>query len=310
MNIDSIKKVLILGAGTMGQQIGFVCAMHGYGVVLHDISDEILAQALISMEKLGRSWFVATGRITADELAEAMGRITATSDPREAASGADIISESVPEIPEIKVETFARFHRLCPEHTVFTTNTSLLMPSRFAHASGRPDRLAALHFHDVRTTNVVDVMPHPGTAPEVTQLVHDFAVSIGQIPIMLHRENHGYVFNAMISSLIQTALTLASRQVASIEDIDRARMGIMHTPIGPFGIMDQIGLKTVWTITDYWAQKRNDPQAKTNANLLKAYVDRGELGHKTKKGFYSYPNPAYARQDFISGKQSGNACTR
>ncbi len=309
MNIDSIRKVLILGAGTMGRQIGFVCAMHGYEVVMYDISGEILAQALRSMEKLGNSWFVPTGRITGVELAETMARITATTDPCEAASGADIVSESVPEIPEIKSEIFARFHELCPEHTVFTTNTSLLLPSKFAHAAGRPERLAALHFHDVRTTNVVDVMPHPGTAPEVTRLVHDFALSIGQIPIMLHRENHGYVFNAMISNLIQTALTLASRRVASVEDIDRAWMGIMHTPIGPFGIMDQIGLKTVWTITDYWAQKNNDPQAKANAVLLKAYIDRDELGHKTKKGFYSYPNPAYARPDFISGRQTGDACS-
>ncbi len=309
MNIDSIRKVLILGAGTMGRQIGFVCAMHGYEVVMYDISGEILAQALRSMEKLGNSWFVPAGRITGDELAETMARITATTDPREAASGADIVSESVPEIPEIKAEIFARFHELCPEHTVFTTNTSLLLPSKFAHAAGRPERLAALHFHDVRTTNVVDVMPHPGTDPEVTRLVHDFALSIGQIPIMLHRENHGYVFNAMISNLIQTALTLASRRIASVEDIDRAWMGIMHTPIGPFGIMDQIGLKTVWTITDYWAQKNNDPQAKANAVFLKAYVDRDELGHKTKKGFYSYPNPDYARPDFISGRQTGDACS-
>ncbi|MRR37678.1 3-hydroxyacyl-CoA dehydrogenase [bacterium] len=301
MELKDIKKVLILGAGTMGQQIGFVCAMHGYDVTLYDISDDILKDSVRRMEKLGSSWFVPMGRITAEQLGEIMGRITATSDPASAAKDADFINESVPENPELKAKVFAQFNGLCPEQTIFTTNTSLLMPSKFAEATGRPEKFCALHFHDVRTTNVVDVMPHPGTDPAVTRLVHDFAVSIGQIAIMLHRENNGYVFNAMISSLFFTAMTLATKDVASIEDIDRAWMGVTLMPMGPFGIMDQIGIKTVWTITDYWAKKGKDAQAQANADFLKQYVDKGELGAKTKKGFYAYPNPAFSQPDFLTG---------
>jgi 3-hydroxybutyryl-CoA dehydrogenase len=176
----------------------------------------------------------------------------------------------------------------------------MLVPSMFAEATGRPEKLVALHFHDVRSTNVVDVMPHQGTDPEVTQLVHDFAVSIGQIVIVLRRENSGYVFNTMLSSLFSSALTLASRNVAAIEDIDRAWMGVMHTAMGPFGIMDQVGLSTVWTITDYWAKKTGDAQAQANADFLKQYVDKGHLGFKTNQGFYSYPNPAYMEKTFLS----------
>ncbi len=301
MKIKDIKKVLILGAGTMGQQIGFVCAMHGYEVVMYDLSDDILKDSVKRMEKLGSQWFAAMGRITPEQLGEIMKRISATSDPEEAARDADIVSESVPENPEIKSKVFARFNELCPERTIFTTNTSLLMPSKFASSTGRPEKLVALHFHDVRTTNVVDVMPHPGTDPEITQLVYDFAVKIGQVAIMLHRENNGYVFNAMISNLFFTAMTLATRDVASYTDIDRAWMGVTLMPMGPFGIMDQIGLKTVWTITDYWAKKGKDAQAQANADLLKKYVDKGELGAKTRKGFYTYPNPAYAHPDFLTG---------
>jgi 3-hydroxybutyryl-CoA dehydrogenase len=126
-------------------------------------------------------------------------------------------------------------------------------------------------------------------------------LSIGQVVIVLQRENSGYVFNTMLSSLFTSALSLASRNVATIEDIDRSWMGVMHTPMGPFGIMDQIGLSTVWTITDYWAKKTGDPQAKANADFLKQYVDRGHLGFKTNQGFYSYPNPAYADMNFLSG---------
>ena len=301
MELKDIKKVLILGAGTMGQQIGFLCAMHGYNVTLYDISDDVLKASVQRMEKLGLSWFVRMNRITPEQLEDIMSRITATSDAKAAAKDADIISESVPEDPKLKGKVFAMFNELCPKRTIFTTNTSLLMPSKFARATGRPEKLAALHFHDVRVSNVVDVMPHPGTDPKVTRLIHDFAVSIGQIAIMLNRENNGYVFNAMLSNLFSTALTLVNTDVCSLEDVDRAWMGVTLMPMGPFGIMDQVGLKTVWSITDYWAEKMNDPQARKNAKFLKQYVDRGELGAKTKKGFYSYPQPVYSQAGFLSG---------
>jgi 3-hydroxybutyryl-CoA dehydrogenase len=306
MRVKEIKRVLILGAGTMGQQIGLQCAMYGYEVVYYDLTQEILDKALKRVAKLG-SWFVSSGVLTEENLRQALARISATPDPVKAAQNTDLVSESVPEDPKLKVRVFAQFNQLCPERTIFTTNTSMLVPSMFAAATGRPEKLVALHFHDTRSTNVVDVMPHPGTAPEVTQLVHDFAVSIGQIVIELHRESNGYVFNTMLSSLFTSALTLASRDVASIEDIDRAWMGVMHTPMGPFGIMDQIGLSTVWTITDYWAKKTGDPQAQANADFLKQYVDRGHLGFKTNRGFYSYPNPAYTDEKFLSGKETAES---
>jgi 3-hydroxybutyryl-CoA dehydrogenase len=301
MKVEDIKRVLILGAGTMGQQIGLQCAMHGYHVVYYDISQEILDKAIKRVSKLA-SWYASTGRLTEDQLKETLARITSSSDPAEAAKDADFVNESVPEDPGMKAKVFAQFNKLCPERTIFTTNTSYLVPSMFAEASGRPEKLAALHFHDLRISNVVDVMPHPGTAPEVTQLVQDFAKSIGQIVIMLHHENYGYVFNTMISSLFFSAMTLASKDVASVEDVDRAWMGITHMPIGPFGLMDQVGLKTVWTITEYWAKKAGDTQSQKNADFLKQFVDRGELGYKTNKGFYSYPNPAYSTPGFLAGE--------
>jgi len=252
--------------------------------------------------KLG-SWYVSSGRLTEENLRHTLSRISATPDPEKAAQDVDLISESVPEDPELKGKVFARFHKLCPERTIFTTNTSMLVPSMFAEATGRPEKLVAFHFHDLRANNIADVMPHPGTAPEVTKLVHDFAVSIGQIVILLHRENSGYVFNTMLSSLFSSALTLASRNVASIEDIDRSWMGVMHTSMGPFGIMDQVGISTVWIITDYWAKKTGDAQAQANADFLKQYVEKGHLGFKTNQGFYSYPNPAFTQQDFLAGAE-------
>ncbi|MBN2298260.1 MAG: 3-hydroxyacyl-CoA dehydrogenase [Deltaproteobacteria bacterium] len=300
MKLEDIKRVLILGAGTMGQQIGLQCAMHGYDVVYYDISQEILDKSLKRIAKLG-SWYASVGRLTQEQLQQSLARISATTDPAEAAREADIINESVPENPDIKGKVFARFNDLCPERTIFTTNTSMLVPSMFADATGRPEKFAALHFHDLRATNVVDVMPHPGTSPEVADLIHEFAKSIGLVVIMLHRENHGYVFNAMLGDLFLSALRLASRNITSIEDIDRAWMGVTLMPMGPFGIMDQVGLNTVWNITEYWAGRRKDPQAQACADFLKQYVEKGHLGYKTNQGFYSYPDPAYARPDFLTG---------
>jgi 3-hydroxybutyryl-CoA dehydrogenase len=292
MKVEDIRKVLILGAGTMGQQIGLQCAMHGYDVVYHDLSQEILDKAMKRVAKLG-SWYVSEGRITEQALQQALSRISAAPDPAKAAENVDFVSESVPEDPELKGEVFGRFHRLCPERTVFTTNTSLLLPSMFAEAAGRPEKLAALHFHDLRTSNIADLMPHAGTDPGVTDLVHDFAVNLGQIVIRLHREHSGYVFNSMLSNLFSSALALASQNVATVEDIDRSWMGVTHMSMGPFGIMDQIGLSTVWTITDYRARKTGDAQVRANADFVKQYLDKGRLGFKTGRGFYAYPNPAY-----------------
>ncbi len=293
---SEIKNVLILGAGTMGRQIGCLCAIHGYRVMLYDTSVEILDSARAGISKL-LSRFQEKGVITTAQAEDAIGMIFCSTDPLEAAGEADIISESLPEDPALKAKVFSQFNSLCPERAVFTTNTSTLIPSMIARETGRPDRFIALHFHNVSTTNVVDVMPHPNTSPEVIELVEQFARSLGQIVISLKRENHGYVFNAMLSSLFSSALALASNGVATVEDIDRAWMGVMHTPIGPFGIMDRVGLTTVYTITNYWAKKTGDAQALANAEFLRKYVEKGQLGVKSSHGFYQYPNPSFDQSE-------------
>lgn len=297
MKAEEIKHVLIVGAGTMGGQIALQCAMHGLDVSLFDVSTEALAGGMERIRGYA-AYLIAHDRAGVD----ALDRILPTTNLPAGASSAELVIESVPEDPVLKGRVFAELNTLCPPRTIFATNTSTLLPSMFAQASGRPERLAALHFHlPVWDANVADVMAHSGTAPEVVETLVAFARRIGQIPIVANRESSGYVFNAMLSALNGAALTLASGGVATVADVDRAWMGIMKMPVGPFGIMDAVGLDTVWKITDFWAGMTGDPQLRANADFVRKYIDTGRLGQKSGGGFYDYPDPAFRRADFLEG---------
>jgi 3-hydroxybutyryl-CoA dehydrogenase len=299
MKIEDIQRVLIVGAGTMGQEIGLQCAMYGYDVTLYDIAPEMLEKATERLRSI-LARLVAEGHLVQGQVDAILARITTTTDPK-AAAEADLLSESVPEDPELKAKVFAQFNELCPAHTIFTTNTSSLVPSMFAEATGRPAQFAALHFHhEVWVSNVVDIMPHPGTAEETVELLYAFAKRIGQIPILLRKENYGYVFNAMFNELNTAAVSLVVNGVASIEDVDRAWIGVMKMPLGPFGWLDGIGLDTCWKITEYWAKTLGDEQLQKNSDFFKEYVDKGYLGVKSGRGFYVYPDPAFQDPGFLA----------
>ncbi|MCG8616105.1 MAG: 3-hydroxyacyl-CoA dehydrogenase NAD-binding domain-containing protein, partial [Desulfobacterales bacterium] len=143
----SIKNVTILGAGTMGLQIGIQCAATGFNVTIYDPYKSALEAAEGRMEKLaGR--LAGANRISQEQATAALTRIRFTADEEDAGRDADFINESVPEDPKVKARVFGRFNEICPAHTIFTTNTSTLIPSMIAEATGRPDRFAAFHFHD------------------------------------------------------------------------------------------------------------------------------------------------------------------
>lgn len=302
LTIEDLRTVLVIGAGTLGGQIALQSALYGFNVNLYDISDDALAKGMALIKGYTQS-MLASGALTEAQLSAALERIHPTTNAQEAAQAADLVSESVPEDPQLKGKVFAQFNALCPQHTIFTTNTSTLVPSMYAEATGRPDRFAALHFHSyVWVSNVVDIMPHPGTAPETLDLLEAFAHRIGQIPIRLEKESHSYVLNAMLNALLRSATSLAAGQVTSFQNVDRAWMGVMKMPVGPFGILDTVGLETAWHINQYWAGVLKDPELQRNADFLKTYVDQGWLGVKTGRGFYTYPDPEYAKPQFVSGE--------
>jgi 3-hydroxybutyryl-CoA dehydrogenase len=226
---------------------------------------------------------------------EIIAKIKFTTDPAEAVADADIISESVTEELPLKRQVWAQFSALAPAKTIFTTNTSYLLPSMLVDCVDRPALFCAFHFHDVFYSKVVDIMPHPGTSEEVITLLEDFGRALLQVPVIVRKENPGYVFNFMLMAVIGAAGKLRTKEVASIEDIDKSWMVNFHMPMGPFGILDSIGLDTAWHVT----HNQQDAGSQAFAALLKTYIDAGKLGEKTGEGFYTYPAPAYKDPDFI-----------
>jgi len=296
-----IKKVLVVGTGTLGSQIGFQCALHGFETTMYDIDEGALEACRKAHVRIGEAVKADLGT-SEEDVAATHRRLSYTTDLPAAAAEADLVSESVPENPELKRKVHAELGKLCPARTILTTNSSTLLPSEIAGASGRPERFLALHFaNQIWVNNVAEIMRHPGTAPEVFEEVVRFARSIGMVPIRLEKEQNGYVLNTLLVPLLSAALTLVANGIATPQDVDRTWMIAMKVPMGPFGTLDMVGLKTAHDITAYWAAKTGDPQSLRNAAYLKEnYVDRGRLGVATGEGFYTYPDPEFRRPDFLT----------
>ncbi|MFX1455550.1 MAG: 3-hydroxyacyl-CoA dehydrogenase [Promethearchaeota archaeon] len=300
MNIDDIKRVFILGSGTMGVQIGIQSAMNGYDVsifIRNPAKNEIVWEDI----RKRTDWIVRREVINREEADQMLKRIYTTNDPADAAKDADFLSESVPEIPSLKKELYEKFNKLCPEKTIFTTNTSTLLPSMLAESTGRPEKFLAFHCNNpVFITKTVDIMRHPGTSQEILDITVEFSRRIGLIPIILEKEQPGYIINTLLGGLMGRALELVANGVATPQQVDKCWISNMKVGIGIFGIMDSNGLDVGWEMREKYALTSGDKQAKAIYDYLKTnFIDKGHLGRKTGQGFYKYPNPEYKDPDFL-----------
>lgn len=290
----NISKIGIIGAGNLGTRIGLQAAISGLQVNLYDIQEKSLNRSLVSMKKL-LAHLTRTQQISKEIESEVLERVSFFQDLNEALQNVDLISESVVEDAAIKTKVWKEIGELAPSHTIFTTNTSYLLPSQFAEVSGRPEKFCAFHFHDVFHSRVVDIMPHPGTSSEVVSLLEELGRKLNQVPILIKKENSGYIFNTLLIAWIDAAGRLLTGEIADVEAIDKSWMVNFGMSAGPFGILDNVGLDTAWHITS----SRRNPASRAFAALLKTYVDQGKLGTKSGEGFYTYPNPSYKHPDFL-----------
>ncbi len=214
---------------------------------------------------------------------------------------ADLISESVPEDLEIKKRFYLDLAKVAAERTIFATNTSTLLPSSFAEETGRPAKFLALHFaNGIWDRNIGEVMGHAGTDPEVFKRVVEFSSDIGMVPIPIHKEQNGYIVNTLLVPLLSAAGDLLVNGVSDHESIDKTWMIGVGVPMGPFAILDLVGIETAYNVHKHRGEVLNDPADLARADYYKKhFVDKNKLGMKTGEGFYKYPNPAWESPDFL-----------
>jgi 3-hydroxyacyl-CoA dehydrogenase len=286
MSID-IGKVTVLGTGVLGSQIAFQCAYRGFDVTAYDISDDILAKAHSRFGHLAETYKCEVTGADDDTVTAAQARLRLSSDLADAVGEADLVIEAIPEVLDIKRDTYTKLSRVAPEKSIFATNSSTLLPSDLKDFTGRPTKFLALHFaNDLWKFNIAEVMGTVETDPAVFDNVVDFAKAIGMIPIPIHKEKAGYVLNSLLVPFLNAAGELAADGYANPEDVDKVwRIGT-GAPLGPFQIYDAIGLTTPYNILSH-----GDERARQIAAWLKEnYIDAGKLGVATGEGFYRYTN--------------------
>jgi len=282
--MTDIARVAVLGTGVLGSQIAFQTAYRGFPVVAYDIDQNALSVASDRFARLAATYRAEVHGAAGGGADAALARLTFTTDLALAAQ-ADLVIEAVPEVLDLKRDLYRRLGKSAPPSTIFATNSSTLLPSDLASSTGRPDRFLALHFANrVWRFNTAEIMGTPATDPAVFAAVEAFAVDIGMVPIPLHKEKAGYVLNTLLVPLLNAAMGLASGGYAEVEDIDKTWRIATGAPLGPFQILDIIGLNTPYNILIHGPSGN----AEIAAWLKEHYIDRGKLGVATGEGFYTY----------------------
>lgn len=296
----TFKNITVAGSGVLGYQIAFQTAFHGFNVIVYDINDEVLEKAKSKFETLSEA-FKADLKATPQQLENTRNNLSYTSDLADAVKDADLLIEAVPENPAIKIDFYQKLAKVAPAKTIFATNSSTLLPSQFADATGRPSQFLALHFaNEIWKHNTAEIMGQPKTDPQVFNELVQFAKAIGMVALPLHKEQPGYIVNSLLVPLLSAALDLYINEVADVKTIDKTWMVATGAPLGPFGILDVVGVTTAYNINKMTADATHDPVKVKIANKLKEeFIDKGKLGVATGEGFYKYPDPAFMDKDFL-----------
>lgn len=295
----SVSTVCIVGSGYMGNQIALQCAVHGCEVFLHDSSAAALENSVVACgEFLDRT--IADGYARAFDRETILERIQRSDLLEDAAAGADLVIEAISENLDVKRDVFARLDRICQPETILASNSSSIRISRVESAVQRLDRVLNTHFvQPVWKHPFVELMRGSETSDSTIETVQAFMKSIGILPVLVRKESTGFIFNRIWRAVKKEALRVVDQGIATVEDVDRTWMIQMESPMGPLATMDVIGLDVIHDIELVYYEESGDPSDAPPQVLLQK-IRNGELGVKTGKGFYSYPDPAWQAADFLS----------
>lgn len=294
-----LERVAVVGTGTLGAQIAMLASSAGYMVKAFDVRKGAFHQALGRL----RSDLQARGIrpfIPWERWAECLAKVQDLPDLEEAIADAELVVEAVPERLELKRQVFRQLGLKTPPGAILATNSSSIPVSRLEESSGRPERCLNLHFYmPLQGTNLVDVMGGSRTLPEVMEAGVAWVRSLGCIPLTVKKEIMGFCFNRVWRAVKRETLHMWANGYVDFQDVDRAWMVFTGMEMGPFGLMDMVGLDVVYDIEMVYYRDSGDPRDHP-PQALEEKVERGELGEKTGRGFYSYPIPEYRRSDFLS----------
>ena len=280
-----MKKIVVIGGGTMGLDIAAVFARTGYEVVVREISDELAEKARNRLEA-SLSKLVARGKMTEEKKGEIFANLTFTTDVNLAAD-ADLVVEAAVENLEIKKKIFAELDQLCKAETILATNTSAISITAIAAATKRPDKFIGMHFFNPATVmKLVEVIRGMHTSQETYDTICELSVAIGKEPVEV-AEAPGFVVNKILIPMINEAIGMVETGVSTPEGVDTAmRLGANH-PMGPLALGDLVGLDVCLDIMDTLYAETGDSRYRASL-LLRKMVRAGNLGRKTGKGFYTY----------------------
>lgn len=285
--LENIKHVTVLGAGTMGAQIAMVSALAGFTTTCVDLAEEPLEKARTMLHsRMDRD--VEKGRRTAEDVAAAKERLSFSTDRDAVVAGTDVVIEAAVEDIEVKRRIFAELDEVAPEHTILATNSSNIVSSRIAAATGRPGKVLNMHFFNpALVMECVEVVPHEATEAAVVETTVALAEAFGKKVVRLKKEIPGFVANRMLAALRTEALNLLDAGVADFEDIDVAAKTALGHPMGPFELMDLVGIDVAYLIRQAEFEQTGD-EASLPHPLLKQKYETGDYGRKTGRGWYSY----------------------
>ena len=280
-----IKRVGVLGCGLMGSGIAQVSAQAGYDTVVVEVEQKFLEKGLAGIEK-SLSKFVEKGKLSAADKSASVSRLKGSVSLKDLAD-CDLVVEAITENPQIKKETYTAIDSIVKKDAIFASNTSSLTITELSMATSRPKQFVGLHFFNpVPLMKLVEVVRTILTSDEAFNTAYEFAKSVGKEPVSC-RDNSGFIVNRLLVPYLLDAIRAYEEGVGSIEDIDKAMQLGCGYPMGPFTLLDFVGLDTTYFITDVMFNEYREKRFASPA-LLRKMVLAGRFGRKSGGGFYDY----------------------